>query len=182
MVATALYLKKIEPDCEVVFIGPCISKKADVLSRYIDVISAVITFEELVAMLRAKRVSLKKQQELPTESSQFGKGFARSGGVASAIKKAIKEHSGEDIVQSLKIHVCNGSSECFSSLKLLKYKKLDVDFIEGMCCTGGCIAGPSVMIDSKLTKKLFEVNSNNEMIGDIIKKHELDKLMLHRKS
>lgn len=182
MVASALYLKNNEPDCEVVFIGPCISKKADVLSRHIDIISAVITFEELVAMLRAKRVSLKKQEDLPITGSRFGKGFARTGGVAAAIKKAVKEHSGEEKASTLNIHVCNGSAECYSSLKLLKHKRLDVDFIEGMCCTGGCIAGPSVIQDARSTKKLFDTNTSNDMIEDIIKKHELDKLMLHRKS
>ena len=54
MASSAIYIKNMDPDAEIVFIGPCISKKADVLSNYIDIISAVLTFEELVAMLRAK--------------------------------------------------------------------------------------------------------------------------------
>lgn len=182
MAATSLYIKNMAPDAEIVFIGPCIAKKADVLSRYIDIISAVLTFEELVAMLRAKKVNLKEQPDTCADSTSFGKGFARSGGVSSAIKKAMEEHSGADTAQSLKLQVCNGSAECLSALKMLKHNRLDADFVEGMCCQGGCISGPSVLRDKKHTLKLFEMPDNNTLIEESVIKHKYDKLKLHRRT
>ena len=41
-----------------VFIGPCIAKKNEVMSQYIQELEYVLTFEELYAMLCAKGIEL----------------------------------------------------------------------------------------------------------------------------
>ncbi len=182
MVATAEYVKNEHPQAEIVFIGPCISKKADVLSSYIDKISAVLTFEELVAMLRAKKVSLKPESLSDDISSEYGRGFAKSGGVSSAVKQAVAETHGKDKADSIKTYICNGASECLNALKLLKYKRLDVDFIEGMCCNGGCIGGPSVLQDSIRVKRLFDIkDTRTDKINETCITYGLNNLNLHRK-
>lgn len=180
MASSAIYIKNMDPDAEIVFIGPCISKKADVLSNYIDIISAVLTFEELVAMLRAKRINIRNQADMSSDSSSYGKGFARSGGVAQAIRKVVSELEGDEASSSLEIQICDGSKECINALKLLKHNRLRVDFVEGMCCTGGCIAGPSVLQDASHTKKLFKPSDEDTSIESAVLKLRINELDIHR--
>lgn len=180
MVASALYIKEMEQDSDIVFIGPCISKKADVLSNYIDIISAVLTFEELVAMFRAKRVNLKNKKEASSDSTHYGKAFARSGGVSQAIRKAVSELDSKEASDNLEIYACDGSLECINALRLLKHNRLKVDFVEGMCCTGGCIAGPCVLQDKSQTKKYFKLSDSDNSIESAVKNSKVTKLNLYR--
>ena len=75
------------------------------------------------------------------ESSVFGKRFASSGGVAGAVMEVMKE-LGED-TSDIRLMTCAGGEECKKAMTLLKVGKLNVDFVEGMICNGGCVGGPS---------------------------------------
>ena len=39
---------------------------------------------------------------------------------------------------------------------LLKAGRLTEDFIEGMCCVGGCMGGPANLSELQKSKKVFE--------------------------
>ena len=145
MVAVAKFIKRTDPNGKVVFIGPCIAKKMEVkdtkAGEYVD---AVITFEELEAMFAANDFDLSKFEEtILNDASYFGRIFARSGGLAEAVKEGLIETGNENF--TLKTEVCSGIEQC--NLALLKKNKgiLDANFIEGMACINGCIGGPACL-------------------------------------
>lgn len=144
MAAIAKYIKKTTPGAKVVFIGPCTAKKGEAqresVKPYVD---AVLTFEELQALIDSRDLDL---SELPEDvldnASYFGRIFARSGGLTDAVAQGIKEFN---LDFELKPCICDGIEEC--KLALLKKRKnvLNANFIEGMACTGGCINGAGCM-------------------------------------
>ncbi|MBR3179651.1 MAG: 4Fe-4S dicluster domain-containing protein [Clostridia bacterium] len=142
MVAVSRYLKYLDPECVTVFIGPCIAKKGETLNELIkDTPDYAMTYGEFVAMLDAKDIAIEPIEEDYQESSLFGKRFAGSGGVAGAVMEVMKE-LGED-TSDIRLMTCAGGDECKKAMGLLKAGKLNVDFVEGMICPGGCVGGPS---------------------------------------
>ena len=142
MVAVSRYLKSQDPDCVTVFIGPCIAKKGETLNpNIVDSADFALTYGEIVAMLDSADVALTPVAEDYQEASVFGKRFAGSGGVGSAVLQVMKE-LGED-TSDIRLLTCAGGDECKKALTLLKAGRLQEDFIEGMMCPGGCVGGPS---------------------------------------
>jgi iron only hydrogenase large subunit-like protein len=142
MVAVSRYLKSQDPDCVTVFIGPCIAKKGETLNENIvDNADYAMTYGEMVALLDSKQVEITPVKEDYQEASLYGKRFAGSGGVASAVLEAMQE-MGED-TSDITLARCAGGDECRKALLLLRSGKLKEDFIEGMICPGGCVGGPS---------------------------------------
>ena len=144
MVEIAKVLKRKDPTCKVVFAGPCISKKVERTKENVrDYIDVVLTFEELQALFGSKAIDIKLLEETPLKNaSVFGRLFARSGGLAEAVKQSIIENNYDF---ELKASVCNGIEECKNALKSLKNGTLIDNFIEGMACNGGCIGGPGCL-------------------------------------
>lgn len=135
------FLKERNPECKIVFIGPCTAKKSEAkLDKVFPYIDNVITFEELQALLDSRDINI---SELPEEelkgASSFGRIFARSGGLAEAVAEGLKEHG--DTSFDYRPVSCSGIEEC--RIALLKASKglLKENFIEGMACEGGCVGG-----------------------------------------
>jgi ferredoxin hydrogenase large subunit len=142
MVAVSRYLKSQDPECVTVFIGPCIAKKGETLNTFIaDRPDYALTYGEMVALLDSRDVQVQPVKDDYQEASLFGKKFAGSGGVASAVLEVMKE-MGED-VSDISLLTCAGGDECKKALMQLKAGRLKEDFVEGMICPGGCIGGPS---------------------------------------
>ncbi|MCH4888047.1 4Fe-4S dicluster domain-containing protein [Acidaminobacter sp. JC074] len=140
MVATARLIQSIDPQSEIVFIGPCIAKKHEKLSY--PEIAHVLTFEELDALIDAKGIDLETLEGSPLNNASYhGRKFAASGGVSSAVVSYYKDLTDKP----LDVINCDGIKECDKALKQLKFKKLKDVFIEGMACKGGCIKGPVTM-------------------------------------
>ncbi len=139
--SAARRVKQDDPDARVVFIGPCTAKKMEALRKdaapYID---AVLTFEELQALLDSRDIDITTlpEREL-AQASAFGRGFARSGGVAAAIAHALEAGGHADF--AFKPVVCDGMDACRAALRALQRGKLEGNFIEGMACEGGCVGG-----------------------------------------
>ncbi len=159
MIASAKAIKAMDPEAEVVFIGPCIAKKNEVVSRYMSEISAALTFDELSAMFAVKKINPETYEADGQLATRYGKGFARSGGVSAAVMKAVEE-KGLDIKP--KVRICNGAAECKIALQMLKLGRLPEDIIEGMACEGGCVNGPMRQADLVDSKKIFDKNVNVE--------------------
>ena len=141
MATIAKYIKEHESPCKIVFIGPCMAKKAEVqkdsVSPYVD---AARTFEELQALFDSRDMDITTLPEtVLDDASYFGRIFARCGGLSDAVAEAIKEHGETDF--TLKPCSCDGIEMC--RVALLKKNKgmLDANFVEGMACVGGCIGG-----------------------------------------
>lgn len=140
MTTLAKYIKTIEPNSKVVFIGPCTAKKAEAqletVKPYVDV---VLTFEELQALYDSKDIDITTlEEDVLDNASYFGRIFARSGGLSDAVAQGLKE---QGIEFDLKPVACDGIEECRMALLKKKKNVLDANFIEGMACKGGCIGG-----------------------------------------
>lgn len=141
MCAISRYLKAAHPGCKTVFIGPCIAKKSESHEMGIEGnADFVITFGEMTTLLASRDIALEPVTDEYQEASLWGKGFASSGGVATAVMECMRER-GEDTT-GIRLRPASGGKECRAALKELKGGKLAEDFIEGMVCDGGCVGGP----------------------------------------
>lgn len=163
---TAEIAKNEIDDCVTVFIGPCLAKRREGMDdEYIDY---VLSIEEVGALFVAIGIDIGQQEAVlsnvvPTAS---GRNFAISGGVAAAVKIRLTHP------EKLKAAVIDGLNK--AGIKQLetygKIQKGDIptpadcpNLIEVMACSGGCIAGPSVITNPKVAavqlKKYVESGS-----------------------
>ncbi|MGN1399774.1 MAG: monomeric [FeFe] hydrogenase [Erysipelotrichaceae bacterium] len=151
-------LKEQYPDSSTVFIGPCISKKAEALKAEVkDYIDCVLTFEEMVALFDSQDISVNDLPETQLDNASFfGRMFAKSSGVINAISQSIKE-------QGLDIQFKAESASGLDAIKVALLKKSknlsNSNFIEGMACTGGCINGPGCIVHKLQADKQLEAFS-----------------------
>ena len=156
MVLTARLIKQQNPDCKIVFVGPCAAKKLEASRKTIrSYVDFVLTFEELHGMFDAKGVDFK---ELPDgeplmQASADGRGFAASGGVASAVVNAIRRMEPN---REVKVVSAEGLANCKKMLQLAKAGKYNGYLLEGMACPGGCIAGAGTIQPIKKTAASLE--------------------------
>lgn len=144
-------IKEKNPDAVTVFLGPCTAKKSEAHEFGIEGnADYVLTFNEIDAILYAKKVELQPVEESYQEGSKYGKDFAVSGGVTAAAVQSLKE-IGTDF--EARVNICNGADECKLALALLQHGRLTSDFIEGMVCDEGCMQGPKHKLDAKSVKK-----------------------------
>lgn len=183
MVAAARFIKKTDPDSKVVFIGPCTAKKGEaVQDDIVDAVDYVMTFEELDAVLDAYEIKLAEcEDDVLDNASYYGRLFARSGGVKDAVVQVLKENGIEDV--EFRPIACDGILECDKALKLLKFGKLQFNFIEGMACQGGCIAGAASLNhgpkDKTQVDKYAELAKEKE-VQDSLRVINLEGINLHR--
>lgn len=133
-------IKAREPNAITVFLGPCMSKKAEV--RYEEIAGNAdyaLTLNEFEAMIHSQGLDLEPCEEDARQCSVFGKRFATAGGVADACVQYLRE---QGFSEELKIVKASGPREIKQTLDLAKAGKLDAQFIEGMFCDGGCFHGP----------------------------------------
>jgi len=140
MAATGKLLKATDPTAKVIFIGPCTAKKEEFQSPEVaPYIDGVLTFEELHALLEACDIDLTTlPEEVLDNASYYGRIFARSGGLAEAVARALHE---QQIDFALTPVVCNGIEDCRTALLCASKGGAGGNFIEGMACQNGCIGG-----------------------------------------
>lgn len=144
MAQMAKSLKKMDPGCKCVFIGPCIAKKTELYREAGEYMDAIMTFEEMQAMFTAKHIDLATLEESVLDNaSYYGRIFARSGGLTEAVGQVMKERGISADQFKVNPVVCNGIAECKTALFKANRGILKENFIEGMSCEGGCIGGPA---------------------------------------
>jgi two-component system NtrC family sensor kinase len=157
MIATARAVRsRLGAGVRVVFIGPCIAKKAEIKDPFVQgAVDAVLTFEELLAMFAAAGISpaVEKPSSFDSPSAYLGRSIPISGGLlrAAGIDSDILQNSvliteGKDRVLPAFRELADGKS---------KARVLDVLFCEG------CINGP------KMTNTL-SVFARKEILTDHI--------------
>ncbi len=150
MVFTARMLKKDNPACKVVFVGPCAAKKLEAIREDIrSDVDFVLTFEELQGMFEAKGVDFAAiaDGEPMNEGTAAGRGFAVSGGVAGAVTDLIHETHPEVEVKTAR---AEGLRDCRKLMTLAKAGKYNGYLLEGMACPGGCVAGAGTLLPVEL--------------------------------
>ena len=159
MATVAKFIKERRPDARIVFIGPCTAKKEEVRLEHVkDYVDSALTFEELQALFDSRDIDITTLEESTLDDATgFGRGFAKCGGLAEAVAQALKENGGEDF--ELKALSCDGLEECRTALLRKSKNALDVNFIEGMACVGGCIGGAGCLTHGPAGKKMVERHS-----------------------
>lgn len=149
----AKYIKETDPSAKVVFIGPCTAKKMEFQKEEVrPFIDSVITFEELQALFDSRDLDITTLEEgVLDNASYYGRIFARSGGLADAVRQGLKEQ-GLDEQNPYDPISCDGIEAC--RMALLKASKgvLPNNFIEGMACVGGCIGGAGCLTHGEKNK------------------------------
>ncbi|WP_138205485.1 [Fe-Fe] hydrogenase large subunit C-terminal domain-containing protein [Haloimpatiens lingqiaonensis] len=180
MIAAGRVLKKLNPNCKVVFVGPCIAKKAEAKNEDIKgAIDFVLTFEEVKGIFEVLDINPSGMEEDFTSeyASREGRLYARTGGVSIAVSEAIEtlfpERKGK--VKTAQAH---GVKECKEILDKAVKGEIDANFIEGMGCIGGCVGGPKALIPAEEGKKIVDetaenskvrVSLNNECMNEVLK-------------
>ena len=147
------------PRCVSVFIGPCLAKRREGMDdEYVDY---VLSVEEIGALFVAKQIEAAKAQVLPGKKTPTatGRGFAKSGGVAAAVRARLADPSimRETVIDGL---------DKEGMKRLAAFGKIESgeipqaadapNLVEVMTCRGGCIAGPSVITNPKVALTLLD--------------------------
>jgi len=151
MAACGRVLKEINPNCDVVFIGPCIAKKAEAKDKEIkEYVDFVLTFQELKEIFDAYNINPEEEiEDVSLEyASRGGRLYARTGGVSTAVSEAV-ERLYPDKHGLFSPYSCNGVKECKETLDKAIRGDLNYNFIEGMGCIGGCVGGPKAIISKE---------------------------------
>lgn len=153
MVLGARILKEEDPNAFVVFVGPCLAKKQE--GREEPAVDAVLTIEELGALLVALEIEVGEEDTLPLEESvsSYGRGFGASSGVSRAVLHAMEE-TGEGM--KIEHRVIDGLSP--DALKEIARWSMDPPertLVEVMACEGGCVGGPCAIAHPRTSKTLL---------------------------
>ena len=154
MVFTARLMKKQHPGCKVVFVGPCAAKKLEAIREDIrSDVDFVLTFEELQGMFEAKDIDFAAipDGEVMNEGTAAGRGFAVAGGVAQAVANLVHEEHPDVELNTAR---AEGLRECRKLMQMAKAGKYKGYLLEGMACTGGCIAGAGTLLPVDLAAKV----------------------------
>jgi iron only hydrogenase large subunit-like protein len=166
MIASGRFLKKLYKDAKVVFISPCIAKKAEIKSPELKgSIDFVLNFNELAEIFNALDINLK---ELPSDekdqASMGGRIYARTGGVSFSVKTVVNRLEPQRPMR-LKSMKVDGVNACKGILDdLSNGREIDANFIEGMGCEGGCVGGPRAIIDTGKATQLVNEFGEDSLI------------------
>ncbi len=173
MHAIAKYIKEKFPGSKVVFIGPCTAKKSEIkhpnVRPYVD---SAMTFEELQAFIDAREIKVTELEEDTYGEfggSFFGRGFAKCGGLSSAVNEAIAEQGIDFKVNGQAV---DGMENVKKALMLFKNPTSNINFLEGMACEGGCIGGPCNLqhqIRNKLTLDKYSAGAEKNITENVEK-------------
>lgn len=148
MIAMARIIKKLTPDAKVVFVGPCIAKKAEAkepdLAGDVDF---VLTFQEVKLIFEVFNVVPGELKGVPSVdyASTGGRLYGRTGGVSEAVWDIIDQLFPEKRKLFTSTQV-DGMKDCKALLSDLEEGRRRASFIEGMGCNGGCVGGPKAVI------------------------------------
>lgn len=148
MVETAKRIKAQVPEAKVVFIGPCVSKKAEVSEiRGAGIVDFVLTYEELAAIFQAAGVdpATVPDDTAQPEATAAGRAYPVAGNVAQAIATAASQHAGTPL--ELHCRTADSLAACLDLLREIQQGKLKPPphLVEGMACPRGCIGGPGTL-------------------------------------
>lgn len=157
----------VDPDCRVVFIGPCVAKKEE--ARRSDVVDEVLTFSELNELLASKEVDYRSKEavEFDPPHANLGKIYPITGGLLKAasidddpLASPVYTVEGPERVSAL----LSTLSERMKSGAPFTNKLFDLLFCEG------CIAGPFIPNELPLfERRRYVINYLKErpLVSDI---------------
>jgi iron only hydrogenase large subunit-like protein len=179
MVAMSRICKKYYPNHTPVFIGPCLTKKAEALEFKIPF---ALTFQELADIFKIydqkklwrKMSNIKKNKTFDKFYNDFTKIYPLSGALSMTL------HDRELLAHNQVIIEDNHD--------FLKSDNPNIKFYDILFCNGGCIGGPGIISTEPVEKKKKKIvgylkQSKREKIGreNIGKIHNVDNIDFSRK-
>lgn len=134
-----------------IFISPCVAKRREALLD--PLVDSVITFEELGAAFVAKGIEVAHCGPASPDlgATSDGRGYAMEGGVRDAVARRIGERT------VLRPERLSGlGKEMLRQLKVYGAGKGTGNFVECMSCEGGCINGPCVVANPRVSRRKLE--------------------------
>ena len=125
-------IKQEHPGAKTVFIGPCISKKAEA-DAYPGYADCVLTFEELSDWLKQEGITVEQGEDHLEESR--ARLFPTTGGILRTMKCDSPDYA---------YLVVDGIENVLAALDDIKQGRLKKCFIEMSICAGSCIGGPAM--------------------------------------
>lgn len=125
-------IKRRSPLAKTVFVGPCVAKK-DEAQYYEGIVDAVLTFDELSAMLESANITLERNTNLKADEESRARFFPTTGGILKTM------NCNTDGYTYLAI---DGVENCIAALKDIENGLVKNCFIEMSACAGSCISGP----------------------------------------
>ncbi|HNY64912.1 MAG TPA: [Fe-Fe] hydrogenase large subunit C-terminal domain-containing protein [Deltaproteobacteria bacterium] len=134
-----LLKKKYGEDAYVVFVGPCIAKKAEMHAESVSgVIDAVITFRGLLELFIENGVTLQPGEEPSSEATpEMARLFPIEGGLVGTARM------NTDILEGSMI-VASGLDSIGDILSDIRAGTLKAGIVELLACKGGCVNGPAM--------------------------------------
>jgi iron only hydrogenase large subunit-like protein len=160
MVATAKIVKEKYPDCQPVFIGPCIVKKLEAKEDNPDLNILVVTYAELAEVFAHFNIQEESgvQDKFDLGEEGMTKIYPLDGGLSHSSGLMDRFQLGE-------IQIVSGWENCQKAIKDFdvnpKIRLLDILF-----CEGGCIGGPgikSTLNTEERKKKILDYASVGEV-------------------
>ena len=144
MIALGRYLRANEAEpVKIVFIGPCIAKKDEILDPEVEgIIDAALTFTELKTILKKMKIDPDTCEEsyFDPPHAMLGKAYPLAGGLLKS--------SGIDVdVLNFEVMAVEGKNKVVEVIEELANNKINARFVDVLFCEG-CISGPA--IDSNL--------------------------------
>ncbi|MEA4935424.1 MAG: monomeric [FeFe] hydrogenase [Paludibacter sp.] len=140
--------KEKYPDAKIVFVGPCVGKRKEVMDH--PDIDYILTFEEVDSIFTGMGIQPEKTYTDTTTAPMSGRGFARAGGVIAAVQEMYPN------VAVKPVQVADLNKKNVALLRAYAKDKAPGNFIEVMACEGGCISGPCGKIDTAKAARLFK--------------------------
>lgn len=134
MLAHAKYIKTLDPQAKVVFIGPCLSKK-DEAKRY-GFVDCVLTYEELDLWFENEKIQLNEETESINDTISADNRSARLFPVKGGIIDCMEKQDG------IKYIALDSIDLCIKVLRELEAHTPRNLFIEMSACENSCTGGP----------------------------------------
>lgn len=146
MVAMARVLHEMHgPELRIVFIGPCIAKKAEAISPCLPGdVDAALTYLELRQLLGLRDIFAEQ-----TEPSQFDPPHAAAGGLFPISGGMLQAASIREDLMTGEVVATEGRSHVIEAIQEFEAGDLGARLLEALCCDG-CIMGVGINADIPL--------------------------------
>lgn len=176
-------------DTYVVFIGPCMAKKAEAEEfQHNTTIDSVLTFEELEQWFISEDVTLETLTPSP-----FSVQSTKRGGLYPTGSSLLDANLKTRFQSKYKITKVNGIENCIELLDVMKKGLLNNYCIEMCICNNSCLSGPGMPknIENSIERKIklhqyidelpYETTEHDDISKDLkIKKTYLAKMITHK--
>lgn len=147
-VAHGKYLKRTYPGVKVVFVGPCVAKKAEIQRPDSKgAVDVALTYQELMNWLDEEGIDAKSLPpgRFDGPSPRSARLFAADGGLLLT--------SGKDGLLRKETVVASGVSNCIEMIKHFVALDRPPILVELLACPGGCISGPFSLSEDDLFER-----------------------------